>query len=111
MFWGAKYASFVTQQKHVIARKMSRYYSVLYTKKAPNKVAASAHFLCLWRTERHADCKELMIVLLNNVQKRKNKTFADGLLAVDGTCCRLYDEVVTRRTPTMLAPIWPRDTQ
>ena len=37
---------------------------------------------------------------VNNAQKRKNKTFADGLLAVDGTSCRLYDEVVTGLPPS-----------
>ena len=50
-----------------------------------------------------------MICLLNNLQKRKNKSFADGLLAVDGTCCRLYDEVVSRPTPMVLIQI-DRDT-
>ena len=49
-----------------------------------------------------------MISLLSDLQKRKNKSFADGLLAVDGTCYRLHDEVVIRLTPMMLAPIRSR---
>ena len=83
-------------------RKMSRYYSVLYTKKAPNKVAVPAHLLSLCRTKQHPDCKRLILSILSNLQKRKNRSFADGLLALDGTRCRLYDEVVTRPTPIML---------
>lgn len=72
---------------------MPKFYSVLYTKKAPGKVMCDHEHAARTRVLYSGIIPNVIYVDPVCAQKRKNKSFADGLLAVDNASYTVYDEV------------------
>jgi hypothetical protein len=86
----------VKQEGRQNAGTVVQYYAVLYTKHAPHKVGLLDQSFLHFHVHAFTSFHPAYVFLQANSlpQKRKNKSFSDGVLEVkDSDSCYLYDEV------------------